>query len=86
MESMPFLKPCPFCGCRNIYIGRGGVDCPIKFNGGTWGYVAGCKSSNCTARVYGPGLPENYPKRPGSIKADRPRAIAATAELWNRRS
>jgi hypothetical protein len=77
--------PCPFCGSHEIYVGRGGVNCPINIAGGTWSYGAGCKIRSCGAIVEGPGLPKNYHKTPGSIERDRPDAIRKTIEKWNRR-
>jgi hypothetical protein len=80
------LKPCPFCGCTDVYIGRGGTDCPVPDACGTWGYVAGCKSPECHAVVLGPGLPDGFGKQPGLIAAHRSEALVATAAKWNRRS
>jgi len=80
------LSPCPFCGCSDIYLGRGGIACPVPDACGTWGYVAGCMNQKCNVIVMGPRLPDDYASRPASIAEHKPQALAETAAKWNRRS
>lgn len=78
--------PCPFCGNREIYVGRGGADAPCVDPSGTWGFIAGCTDRTCGAVVKGPGLPHGFHRMsPEEFQASHPPLLLATVRLWNRR-
>lgn len=59
---MSKLKPCPFCGCKNIYVSKS----PYKH-----GYYVVCSDGNCSASLHAYGKRSAYTawnQRKGPIK------------------